>query len=70
MDRTRQPMLHVPGHVQPCAAFGRACPTAAYAASVRAYPIAAFAASGITRNCSKADFAACLCLIYGSLCCP
>ena len=48
-----------------CAAFGRACPTAAYAqyaAFGRVCPTAAFAASGLTRTCSKADFAACLCL--------
>ncbi len=51
-----------------CAAFGRAGPTAAYAASGRVCPTAAFAASGLTRTCSKADFPACLCLLY-SLCC-
>ena len=36
--------------------------TAACAASGSACPTAAFAASGLTRTCSKADFAACLCL--------
>ena len=49
-----------------CAAFGRACPTAAYAqyaAFGRVCPTAAFAASGLTRSCY---LAACLCL-YSSL---
>ncbi len=65
----RQPMLHAPGNVSMCWLW-----TCLYYSSLsclgRAYPIAAFDASGLSRNCSKADFDAsrAVCAFPGHVC--